>query len=1219
LALTPVLAFAGETVEFVWRGKGADVPGCISKTVRYGVPQGRGRVLIAERGAKHPPCRIVLAANPTRSAQLAAAEFKRHVEVMTGELLDVVTDDSRPFEGNKVLIGESRLTRALGLRRQDFEPQEHLIRTCGNILVLMGRDEPEYGVIHYDRHDFWGGFGASCDWGPAPEWSKLLGSVYAVHAFLQEFCGVRWYLPGELGEVCPRRDVLEARDIDRRRRPWTAYRAIGMHWWRDDYLAQGGWTIRDVFLWKLRMKLFGVEAYACNHSLVPQWFEKRFPDAPEILAQGYERPSQLCLSSERLLGIVCRDADDYFAGRTNHARASGDYFPVMPHDNQHYCKCGACQARIKPGDGVGRGFWSDRTSNCVWRLVNRVAKHVKREHPGKWVGCCSYARYAFYPDAPALSKLEDNVFAMVCRPLPGAVRDPEYGALANGVIEDWAGRVRRWYVWEYFSHIQSQSPAARFPLIFIHAIRRDLRRLHELGCRGVFNEYESYLRDCALGHLNVYVHLQLLNDVEYDVDRALNEYCKLFYGPASEPMQRFFALMIERGGDSANYAPVRDGAPKPSQQVSSWERICPPSVLDRLGAMLEEARRATHGAGVYERRVAWVREHGFADMVKNCHRHNYGCVRRSGALAPDERAAGAAFVIFDDNPGRVLSPAAIHVDRDDNIFVGEYGASEVLKLDQSGRVLLRIPFECNSISGVATDRHGRIYVIGSNGILYKLHPDGAACSDFVDPITGLATHQVRGFHRAGGLWLADDGKILVAFEKERRVRRCHADATPDRSFASEGSAQLDCAPSAFVGAAGRLYALDHRSGCLQALAAKDGSVLARFEPDEGVSLARSLYAVRDRVYVGLMAPRGVLVLDPDLKSVVRLAIPGSYPMVVAADSRGRLLIGTDKGGLLVYDADGKPAALAGGSNWLAHGGLVDGQFALPSALALDGRGDLLVCESRTKRIQAIDPDTGRFLAKFHTRAAHNSAIAVDAAGAVYVGSLAYSRVAKFGPDGKPLWQKGAPGKEVGRFGQVSALLVAPDGTLLVGEGGGARVQAFNQELEPVPRFGGASTLPCTRTQGGGAPVPSPCAGLAIDAEGRLYVSQGRGPGVVKLTPDGVPIPEFGHPKRAYIGERTFDLNPAPRAFHWPGSVAVDAASGDVYVADTRLHCIKRFDKRGRFRGSFGSPGYGPGQFRCPRGLLLDGKGHLYLCDQRNSRIYRLNLADAFPGERDTAP
>ena len=1075
-------------------------------------------------------------------------------------------------------------------------------------------DEPEYGLIHYDRQDLWGGFDRAHDWCARPERSKQLGSVYAVHALLKELCGVRWYLPGALGEVCPRSDMLQVRNVDIRRRPWTTYRHIGMHYWRQDYLAKGHWSIRDMFLWQVRMGLYGVEAFSCNHSLVPGWFADRVPDPSLLAAQGYEAPSQLCLSSGELLRIVCQDADDYFAGRTNYARAVGDYFPVMPHDTSQYCKCRQCQAQIKPEDTAVAGFWSDRASNYVWRFVSRVAEHVQRKHPGRWVGCCSYARYALVPDAPDLQQLPDNLFMMYCRPLPGSVRRPEYREQSRKVLREWAGKVRRWYVWEYFSHIQSQASPARFPMLFLQAIREDIRVLHSLGCRGVFNEYETYVRDCALSHLNVYMHLELLSDIDVDVNRAFDEYCSLFYGPAAVPMRQFFLLLERRGTDADHYAPAHPDAAAPGHQVVSWERVCPPDVLRQFGVLVDDACQAARGHGIYERRVAWVTDAVYGMMVRNCQRHNYGCIRASEAPVPRAVAAApeGSFEMVCDNPGYVLWPSAIHVARDDGVFVADRGAREVLKLDRLGEVVLRIPFDCNAIAAVTTDGDGKLYVIGSNGILYKLHPDGAACSDLLD----RTTNQVEGFSGASGMVLTPGGDLLVAFQHARQLRRYTSNGQLDETYGLKGTLEMPQSPTRLAYRGPDLCVLDYRAGELAVVDETTGAARHRMALEQGVALAPALYATRDTIYAATMRPHAtVMVLDPELKLRRQFRVPGPFTRVVATDSTGRIYVGNDGGGLYVYSAGGTPCELPNGSNRMADGAFSEEHFALPSAVALDGEGNLLVCEFGTGRIHALDSGTLRFVGAFHVPRPYNAAIAVDAANNVYVGSSAYNCVAKLGPDRELLWLKGETGTEPGQFRQITSMALDPAGCLLVGEGGGARIQLFDRELCPVPRFAGSSMLPCTRTNDSGRASTSGCAGLALDRQGFIYAALARGPGVVKMQPDGVPVPAFVHrgKRQCHISYRATELDPPGEAFQAPGSVAVDS-NGDVYVADSKLNCVKKFDRSGGYQGRFGTPGYGPGQFRGPCGLLLDGKGHLYACDRWNSRVYRLKLDTAFAAE-----
>jgi hypothetical protein len=613
-----------ETINFVWEGKDFNVPGSMASgqtwmKVEYPVEKGKGVVSIARRGAKKTDAVIVLASNPTRSAQIAAEELNHYLEKMTGLELPVVTDESRPVKGPKILIGESKLTKALGLKNSDFDEQEYCISTYGNILVLMGYDEQEYGLIDYEGNGLWHGFTITYNWSLKPEISKKVGSVYAVDTFLQKFCGVRWYMPGELGEVYPEKESIVVKDIDIRLKPWSVWRSLYPSGILDYFNFSGSGkkpvrlSTRDVNLWYLRMKLIGIEAYNANHSLIAAWFEKRFPDKKEILAKGYEHPTQLCLEDPELLKIVCKDADDYFAGKTNYERSYGDYFCVMPHDTSEYCKCSKCQALIKK-EKSGYGFWNDKASNYTWGFVNRVAKYLQRKHPGKWVSCCSYANYSMVPDKVELA---DNVAVEVCRVLIEGIKEPEYKKFYRQLFKDWAKAAKRWYVWEYFDHIQGNYMGSNFPGIFLHEISEDIRFLKENGCRGLFNELSSdkgNVPNIAQDHLNLYVQLQLLNDSSLNVDEMLDEYCKLFYGPAYEPMKSFFMKMEERFSNPDNWKLNE------SQTDANWDVICPVTELRKFEELINKASLMAVEKP-YSTRVRLIKEAVYRMMEKNCMKH----------------------------------------------------------------------------------------------------------------------------------------------------------------------------------------------------------------------------------------------------------------------------------------------------------------------------------------------------------------------------------------------------------------------------------------------------------------------------------------------------------------------------------------------------------------------------------------------------------------------
>ena len=87
----------------------------------------------------HPNATIVMAAEPTPAANLAARELQHHIHQMTGAFLPIASAP-HPAMRTVVFVGESHLTRELGHCGEDFESQEYLIQFRPNMLFLMGRD-----------------------------------------------------------------------------------------------------------------------------------------------------------------------------------------------------------------------------------------------------------------------------------------------------------------------------------------------------------------------------------------------------------------------------------------------------------------------------------------------------------------------------------------------------------------------------------------------------------------------------------------------------------------------------------------------------------------------------------------------------------------------------------------------------------------------------------------------------------------------------------------------------------------------------------------------------------------------------------------------------------------------------------------------------------------------------------------------------------------------
>jgi DNA-binding beta-propeller fold protein YncE len=161
--------------------------------------------------------------------------------------------------------------------------------------------------------------------------------------------------------------------------------------------------------------------------------------------------------------------------------------------------------------------------------------------------------------------------------------------------------------------------------------------------------------------------------------------------------------------------------------------------------------------------------------------------------------------------------------------------------------------------------------------------------------------------------------------------------------------------------------------------------------------------------------------------------------------------------------------------------------------------------------------------------------------------------------------------------------------------------------------------------------------MAVDASGNVYVTDpGQGQVIVRA-PNGRIVSRasgLGHPVsvaagktgKIYIGDAesgsvtafnsgwqtVLQLGQGAGEFLQPSDLAVDAATGNVYVADSKAHLVKVYSAGGAFLQSFGGHGSGDGLFNFPVGVFVDAVARQVLvADQLNYRIQVFDVAGTF--------
>jgi len=461
-------------------------------------------------------------------AGFAAKELQSYLQRVTGVTLPIVHKQNKAEK--YIIVGNFAITGQLNARLEEVKPEGFIITTRGDDLILMGRDTKGQ-IITRSKYDN----------------AAQTGTLYAVYEFLERFCGVRWFMPGELGEVVPHRPTLTVpANINIKEEPGFMFR------WHND-LAAGRDSERtgslDPNLY--HQQLLWLRRNKCGHSLeygfAHAWhrimpLETYYELHPEYFAlvrgirtcryRGGRGGGQLCTSNPEVVAVFSENLKKVFEKRGGRSMTS-----IAQNDSSGECECSGCQTLDPdPARAMKRRDYSER----FFAFYNAVGREVYRHFPDRRLGV---TRYGAVRHPPAEEAIYRNISVLVSRNGLGLAcwDEATKKSFINRIVSFSKATPSIWIYSAYWPLGLCHYPTSTRPLISYYM---PLFKKHNVT--GLLL-YQSSRGEWGGKILDYYLLSKFMWDPALNVDETLDDFYSAFYGKETGKYVRQYHDALEKG------------------------------------------------------------------------------------------------------------------------------------------------------------------------------------------------------------------------------------------------------------------------------------------------------------------------------------------------------------------------------------------------------------------------------------------------------------------------------------------------------------------------------------------------------------------------------------------------------------------------------------------------------------------------------------------------
>ncbi len=365
------------------------------------------------------------------------------------------------------------------------------------------------------------------------------GCRFAVYAFLEDLCGLRFFHPGDLGTHIPDSPDLSFDDLDIRQVPSFVYRRM----WPSSRTPDRR-MFRDWQRWYHRSRQGGPPIHM-GHNLFrivpPELYDEHPEYFPEIGGVRIDprggAPWQPELASEGVIDLAAREAIEAF--EANPDRHS---FSLSMNDWTGWSES---EEALEHDPPQFRGSQDRGKARRMIIFANAVAEKVVERFPDRYLVFYAYKSTLEPPEEP---QVHPNVIPSICHwgmaadpfhPIAAPAEISPPNALYRDAIKGWDAIAQKLIAREYWTAPRADPllKAGVAPIVF-----EDIPYYHRHGFIACSSEANIAWGNLAINH---YAAARLMWNVDADPQELLDDYFTKYYGPAAEPMRSYFERIWE--------------------------------------------------------------------------------------------------------------------------------------------------------------------------------------------------------------------------------------------------------------------------------------------------------------------------------------------------------------------------------------------------------------------------------------------------------------------------------------------------------------------------------------------------------------------------------------------------------------------------------------------------------------------------------------------------